>query len=134
MLDSQDIELLQTLIVAPLNKRIDRLEERFDQIDERFAQQDKRWEKILDERFAQQDKRWEKILDERIYRSECMLLEEMDRLETRLTKRLDKMQVNLDALNQVYRIDLIERGNYRLLEERVTSLEKRVSAIDSMGH
>lgn len=119
MLDSQDIELLQTLIVAPLNKRIDRLEERFDQIDERFAQQDKRWEKIL---------------DERIYRSECMLLEEMDRLETRLTKRLDKMQVNLDALNQVYRIDLMESGNYRLLEERVTSLEKRVSAIDSMGH
>ncbi|MGN0306220.1 MAG: hypothetical protein ACI4D2_08710, partial [Lachnospiraceae bacterium] len=85
-----------------------------------------KWEAILDKRFAMQDKKWEAILDKRFAESENLLLEELDRVETRLTRRMDKMQENLDELGQFYRILLLEKGNFELLERRVAALENRV--------
>ena len=97
MLDTKDIELLQNIIVTTMNQQ--------------FSEQDKKWETILDQRFAE---------------SENLVLEELDRVETRLTRRMDKMQDNLDDLNRLCRILLLEKGNYELLERRVATLESRV--------
>ena len=95
-------------------------------LDQRFTQQNESWETILDQRFALQDKKWETILDQRFAESENLVLEELDRVETRLTRRMDKMQDNLDDLNRLCRILLLEKGNYELLERRVATLESRV--------
>ncbi|MBQ9990367.1 MAG: hypothetical protein IJP31_05420 [Lachnospiraceae bacterium] len=114
-----------------LDERFSRQDAKWEKIlDERFARQDTKWEKILDERFARQDTKWEKILDERIYKSECMLLDELDRLESRLTRRMDRMQEDLDQLNQGFRILYIERGNFQLLQERLDSYEIRLAALE----
>ena len=59
-----------------------------------------------------------------------MLLDELDRLETRLTKRIDKLQKDVEGLNEFYRISLLEKGNYQLLEKRVDSLEGRMDTIE----
>ncbi|MCI7595113.1 MAG: hypothetical protein MSS92_02680 [Lachnospiraceae bacterium] len=142
MLDTKDIELLQNIIVTTMNQQFSEqdkkwetiLDQRFTQqneswetiLDQRFALQDKRWETILDQRFALQDERWETILDQRFAESENLVLEELDRVETRLTRRMDKMQDNLDDLNRLCRILLLEKGNYELLERRVATLESRV--------
>ncbi|MCI6811035.1 MAG: hypothetical protein MR922_01305 [Lachnospiraceae bacterium] len=95
-------------------------------LDQRFALQNERWETILDQRFTQQNESWETILDQRFAESENLVLEELDRVETRLTRRMDKMQDNLDDLNRLCRILLLEKGNYELLERRVATLESRV--------
>ena len=105
MLDAKDIELLTSIFRQELNTS-------------------------LDERFAKQDAKWEKILDARIYKSECMLLEELDHLETRLTRRMDRMQENLDLINQGLRTLYIERGNFQLLQERLDSYEVRLTALE----
>ena len=120
MLDAKDIELLTSIFRQELNTSLD----------ERFAKQDAKWEKILDARFAKQDAKWEKILDARIYKSECMLLEELDHLETRLTRRMDRMQENLDLINQGLRTLYIEHGNFQLLQERLDSYEVRLTALE----
>ncbi|MDY3222713.1 MAG: hypothetical protein SOX11_06180 [Lachnospiraceae bacterium] len=112
MLDTKDIELLQNIIVTTMNQQ--------------FSEQDKKWETILDQRFTQQNESWETILDQRFAESENLVLEELDRVETRLTRRMDKMQDNLDDLNRLCRILLLEKGNYELLERRVATLESRV--------
>ena len=150
MLDTKDIELLTSIFRQELNTSLDErftrqdakwektLDERFARqdtkwektLDERFAKQDAKWEKILDERFARQDAKWEKILDERLYKSECMLLDELDRLETRLTKQIDKIQENLDQLNQGFRTLYIEKGNFQLLQERLDCYETRLTALE----
>ena len=116
MLDAKDIELLQNIIITTMDQ----------QFDKRFTIQDEKWEAILDKRFAMQDKKWEAILDKRFAESENLLLEELDRVENRLTRRMDKMQENLDELGQFYRILLLEKGNFELLERRVAALENRV--------
>ena len=110
-----------------LDQRFALQNERWETIlDQRFALQDKKWETILDQRFALQDKRWKDILDQLFAESENLVLEELDRVETRLTRRMDKMQDNLDDLNRLCRILLLEKGNYELLERRVATLESRV--------
>jgi len=55
-----------------------------------------------------------------------MILEELDRVEIRLGRRIDKLQKNMDKLNEFYRISLLEKGNLQLLEQRVNSLENLV--------
>ena len=142
MLDTKDIELLQNIIVTTMNQQFSEQDKKWETIldqrftlqderwetilDQRFAQQNESWEDILDQRFALQDKRWETILDQRFAESENLVLEELDRVETRLTRRMDKMQDNLDDLNRLCRILLLEKGNYELLERRVATLESRV--------
>ena len=142
MLDTKDIELLQNIIVTTMNQQFSEQDKKWETIldqrftlqderwetilDQRFTQQNESWEDILDQRFALQDKRWETILDQRFAESENLVLEELDRVETRLTRRMDKMQDNLDDLNRLCRILLLEKGNYELLERRVATLESRV--------
>lgn len=127
MLDTKDIELLQNIIVTTMNQQFSEQDKKWETIlDQRFTQQNESWETILDQRFALQDKRWKDILDQRFAESENLVLEELDRVETRLTRRMDKMQDNLDDLNRLCRILLLEKGNYELLERRVATLESRV--------
>ncbi len=46
--------------------------------------------------------------------------------EIRLGRRIDKLQKNMDELNEFYRISLLEKGNLQLLEQRLNSLENLV--------
>ena len=127
MLDTKDIELLQNIIVTTMNQQFSEQDKKWETIlDQRFTQQNESWETILDQRFALQDKRWKDILDQLFAESENLVLEELDRVETRLTRRMDKMQDNLDDLNRLCRILLLEKGNYELLVRRVATLESRV--------
>lgn len=139
MLDSQDIKLLQnmitTTIAQELDKRFNEQNRKWEQkLDKRFDEQDRKWEQKLDKRFDEQDKKWNinlhRILDQRFAESENMILEELDRVEIRLGRRIDNLQKSMDAVNEFYRISLLEKGNLQLLEERVDSLENRLAVIE----
>ena len=132
MLDSQDIELLQNMITLTINQTIT------EQFKQHFEENNKEWDSKLEDRFKLHfeennrdwDSKLERILDKRFAQSENMLLDELDRLETRLTKRIDKLQKDVEGLNEFYRISLLEKGNYQLLEKRVDSLEGRMDTIE----
>ena len=158
MLDSQDIKLLQnmitTTIAQELDKRFNEQNRKWEQkLDKRFDEQDRKWEQKLDKRFDEQDKKWDlkleqqfkkrfdeqdkkwdinlhSILDQRFAESENMILEELDRVEIRLGRRIDNLQKSMDAVNEFYRISLLEKGNLQLLEERVDSLENRLAVVE----
>ena len=158
MLDSQDIKLLQnmitTTIAQELDKRFNEQNRKWEQkLDKRFDEQDRKWEQKLDKRFDEQDKKWDlkleqqfkkrfdeqdkkwninlhRILDQRFAESENMILEELDRVEIRLGRRIDNLQKSMDAVNEFYRISLLEKGNLQLLEERVDSLENRLAVVE----
>ena len=139
MLDSQDIKLLQnmitTTIAQELDKRFNEQNRKWEQkLDKRFDEQDRKWEQKLDKRFDEQDKKWNinlhSILDQRFAESENMILEELDRVEIRLGRRIDNLQKSMDAVNEFYRISLLEKGNLQLLEERVDSLENRLAVVE----
>lgn len=143
MLDSQDIKLLQnmitTTIAQELDKRFNEQNRKWEQkLDKRFDEQDKKWDLKLEQqfkkRFDEQDKKWDinlhSILDQRFAESENMILEELDRVEIRLGRRIDNLQKSMDAVNEFYRISLLEKGNLQLLEERVDSLENRLAVIE----
>ncbi|MDD7025612.1 MAG: hypothetical protein PUI46_00700 [Lachnospiraceae bacterium] len=139
MLDSQDIKLLQnmitTTIAQELDKRFNEQNRKWEQkLDKRFDEQDRKWEQKLDKRFDEQDKKWNinlhRILDQRFAESENMILEELDRVEIRLGRRIDNLQKSMDAVNEFYRISLLEKGNLQLLEERVDSLENRLAVVE----
>ena len=139
MLDSQDIKLLQnmitTTIAQELDKRFNEQNRKWEQkLDKRFDEQDRKWEQKLDKRFDEQDKKWNinlhSILDQRFAESENMILEELDRVEIRLGRRIDNLQKCMDAVNEFYRISLLEKGNLQLLEERVDSLENRLAVVE----
>lgn len=124
MLDSQDIKLLQNMITTTIAQELDK----------RFNEQNRKWEQKLDKRFDEQDKKWNinlhRILDQRFAESENMILEELDRVEIRLGRRIDNLQKSMDAVNEFYRISLLEKGNLQLLEERVDSLENRLAVVE----
>ena len=158
MLDSQDIKLLQnmitTTIAQELDKRFNEQNRKWEQkLDKRFDEQDRKWEQKLDKRFDEQDKKWDlkleqqfkkrfdeqdkkwninlhRILDQRFAESENMILEELDRVEIRLGRRIDNLQKSMDAVDEFYRISLLEKGNLQLLEERVDSLENRLAVVE----
>ncbi|MCI5584561.1 MAG: hypothetical protein MR383_03275 [Lachnospiraceae bacterium] len=139
MLDSQDIKLLQnmitTTIAQELDKRFNEQNRKWEQkLDKRFDEQDRKWEQKLDKRFDEQDKKWNinlhRILDQRFAESENMILEELDRVEIRLGRRIDNLQKSMDAVDEFYRISLLEKGNLQLLEERVDSLENRLAVVE----
>ena len=124
MLDSQDIKLLQNMITTTIAQELDK----------RFNEQNRKWEQKLDKRFDEQDKKWNinlhRILDQRFAESENMILEELDRVEIRLGRRIDNLQKSMDAVDEFYRISLLEKGNLQLLEERVDSLENRLAVVE----
>ena len=126
-----------------LDKRFDEQDKKWDlkleqQFKKRFDEQDKKWDLKLEQqfkkRFDEQDKKWNinlhRILDQRFAESENMILEELDRVEIRLGRRIDNLQKSMDAVNEFYRISLLEKGNLQLLEERVDSLENRLAVVE----
>ena len=84
---------------------------------------------------------FEAKMEARIHESENMLLDELDRVQKHLGERIDKVQANMDEMNQYYRITKIENGNtsslFRLVHilmnrvDELETLKKRVEALES---
>ena len=68
----------------------------------------------------------ESVVDSRIAESENMLLEEMDRLQTNLFKKIDKIDSRLDSMQHEINACRLEEGTLDLLLKRIDKLENRV--------
>lgn len=72
----------------------------------------------------------EETLDKRLSQSENLILEEVSRTHHVLSDKIDRVQKNLDELNQYYRITKLENDNTTLLLQIVNELSKRVEELE----
>ena len=75
-------------------------------------------------------KMMESVVDTRLAESENLLLEEMDRLQTNLTNRIDKIDVRLDTMQHEINTCKLERESIGLLIKKIDQLEKRIEELE----
>ena len=73
----------------------------------------------------------EALLDKKLTKSEGLILDELERTRNILEKHIQKIQQNVDELNQYYRITKLENSNVSLLLEMYEDLSRRVEALEA---
>ena len=68
-------------------------------------------------------------MDERITSSENMILKELDRVQEHLESDVQKVQRNLEELQQYYRIAKLENDNTSLLLKMYNDMQKEIAEL-----
>ena len=69
------------------------------------------------------------VMREELTNSENLVLEELDRVQEGLTRKVEKVQKNLEDLQQYYRITKLENDNTSLLLQMIVNLRKDVEEL-----
>lgn len=69
-------------------------------------------------------------VDKKIVKSESLVLDEIERTRSSLEKHIEKVEKNLDELNQYYQITKLESDNTALLLKLIDDLSKRVEKLE----
>ena len=72
----------------------------------------------------------ESVIDERLSKTENFMLDEIGRTQVYLENKINKVQKNLEELNQYYRITKLENDNTTLLLKMIDELSKRVEELE----
>lgn len=75
-------------------------------------------------------KMMESVVDSRIAESENLLLEEMDRLQTNLTNRIDRIENRLDTMQHEINACKMERESVSILLKKIDQLERRIEELE----
>ena len=114
-----------------LDARIAESEARMEtMLDARIAESEARMETMLDTRIAKSEARMESMLTVKIKEAENLLLEEIDRTQTKLENKINLLNENLDKLEQYYRISKLENDNTTVLLKLMEGLAKRVEDLE----
>ena len=130
MLDKRDLELLRDMVGEVVEEKVN---PKFEAIDRRFEAMDQRLD-AMDQRFEGIDRRFEALeekMEARIQESENLLLDELDRIQKHLSERIDKVQSEVDELNQYHRIKKLEDDNTGLILKLVENLMKRMDVLEA---
>lgn len=121
-----------------IDQKLESLENRMDQkleslesrMDQKLESLENRMVNTMDTKIEKLENRMIDTMDVKIRDSENLLLEEMERTRTILENKIDKIQKNVDNLNQYYQIAKLENDNLRLVIESVQNLTKRVEVLE----
>lgn len=80
----------------------------------------------MDQKISDMDQKF----DEKLKNTENMILDELGRTRSILEDRIDRMQNNIDEMNQYYRITKLKNDNTVLILRLVDGLSKRVEALE----
>ena len=116
MLDQQDIMILKNMMESVM--------------DEKLAVQEASILAKVDEKLAQMEVSILEKVDEKIAKTENLILEELERTRDILEEKIQRVQNNIDELNQYYNITKLEKDNTILFLKRVDELEKRVEKLE----
>ncbi len=144
MLEQRDLEMLkgvmesvvresESKIVAEMDTKMDaRFQEMDAKMDARFQEMDAK----MDARFRDSENKiiaeMDAKMDTRFRESENMILEDLDRVHINLGNRIDKVQKNLDELNQYYRITKLENDNAAILLKMIQDQDKTIQGQTEM--
>ena len=113
----------KTELIGTMDEKLEHLEGRMDQKLESL-------ENRMDQKLESLENRMIDTMDAKIRDSENLLLEEMERTRTILEDKIDKIQQNVDNLNQYYQLAKLENDNILLVIESVQNLTKRVEVLE----
>lgn len=107
MLDQKDIEILEKLFTQSENNILQKVDGRITASENQMLQK----------------------MDERITASENMILKELDRVQEHLESDVQKVQKNLEELQQYYRITKLENDNTSLLLKMYNDMQKEIAEL-----
>ena len=87
-------------------------------------------EKSFDKKLEGQDKRFKEILNQNFKTSENLVLQYVDDTRRILEEEIQKVQKNLDELNQYYRITRLENDNGALLMEIIKQMQDKMQKME----
>lgn len=117
----------KTELIGTMDVKLEHLENR---IDQKLESLENRMVNTMNTKIEKLENRMIDTMDVKIRDSENLLLEEMERTRTILENKIDKIQKNVDNLNQYYQIAKLENDNLRLVIESVQNLTKRVEVLE----
>ncbi|MCR1919677.1 hypothetical protein NSA48_11660 [Frisingicoccus caecimuris] len=117
----------KTELIGTMDEKLEHLENRMDQ---KLESLENRMVNTMETKIEKLENRMINTMDVKIRDSENLLLEEMERTRTILENKIDKIQKNVDNLNQYYQIAKLENDNLRLVIESVQNLTKRVEVLE----
>ena len=120
MLNQNDIKLLGQLFKQSEENILH-------QVDNRITASEDKMLHTIDERITAYENKIFKTMDERFTASENMVLKELDRVQEHLENDIQKVQSNLDEIQQYYRITKLENDNYSLLLQMYNTLQQDIA-------
>lgn len=140
MLEQKDIEIIKIAVGEVVNGRFDAIDQRFDAMDQRFDAMDERMdameermdamEERMDQKFDAMDKKFTSIAKKHESRME-LILDEVVRVHEGLQGQIDRLEKNMNEMQQYYRIDKLENDNMKLLIQHVADLDRRVEKLEN---
>ena len=112
MLEQKDLEMLKGVMESVVRESENKI----------IAEMDAK----MDARFQESENKIIAEMDARFRESENMILEDLDRVHINLGNRIDKVQKNLDELNQYYRITKLENDNTAILLKMIQDQDKTI--------
>ena len=112
MLEQKDLEMLKGVMESVVRESESKI----------IAEMDAK----MDARFQESENKIIAEMDARFRESENMILEDLDRVHINLGNRIDKVQKNLDELNQYYRITKLENDNTAILLKMIQDQDKTI--------
>ena len=88
-------------------------------------------ETVMDEKLAKSEERMMAKVDKKLTKSENLILDELERTRNILENRIEKVEKNLDELNQYYRISKLENDNIALLLKMSDDLSRRIEKLEN---
>ena len=86
----------------------------------------KMMEFVVDSRMTESEQR----MDSKLAEAENLLLEEMDRMQTNLSKHIEKIDWRLDSMQHDINACKLEAGTLDLLLKRIDRLESRLEELE----
>ena len=86
----------------------------------------------MEKRLSQTETRLEKKIKEAIFKSEELLLDEMDRYDKKNERRFAEIEQRLDTLEDIYRMTKSENETVTILLRFNEKLEKRVTKLEEI--
>lgn len=110
MLEQKDLEMIKDIVENVVQNSENKMESKMETL------------------ISESENRMESKVKSLIHESENMILEELDRVQVNLGKRIDKVEQNLDELNQYYRIIKLDHDNTAMLLKTIGEHEKSIDA------
>lgn len=85
---------------------------------------------IMEEKLGRVQASVTSMMKEEIATSENLVLGELERVQTSITAKIDKIQKNIEDLQQYYKITKLENDNTALLLEMIRDLSKRIEELE----
>ena len=121
MLEQKDFDILKNMMETVMDEKLAKSEEHImDKV-----------ETVVDEKLAKSEDRMMAKVDKKLTKSENLILDELERTRNILENRIEKVEKNLDELNQYYRISKLENDNIALLLKMSDDLSRRIEKLEN---